>query len=53
MERLTGFRPARPLAQILDRVIEYFQKKKAGFIAAGDETAPSVDRSMKAGGAFS
>jgi UDP-glucose 4-epimerase len=42
LERLTGFRPTIPLAQILDRVIEHFQKKRAGSIAAGDETARRV-----------
>jgi UDP-glucose 4-epimerase len=41
LERLTGFRPATPLPEIIDRVAAYHARKKQ-FVAVPRETASSV-----------
>jgi UDP-glucose 4-epimerase len=43
LEKLTGFRPAIPLAEIVDRVIAHAQKRKeAGLMSAPDRVAASA-----------
>jgi UDP-glucose 4-epimerase len=43
LEKLTGFRPAIPLVEIVDRVIAHSQKRKeAGLMAAPDRVAASA-----------
>jgi UDP-glucose 4-epimerase len=42
LQRLTGFRPATPLTEIVDRVIEHFQSKKdAGLVEAAHRAESS------------
>jgi UDP-glucose 4-epimerase len=41
LERLTGFRPATPLEEIVDRVVEYFQNKGGEEILGASERVAS------------
>lgn len=43
LERLTGFRPATPLSEIVDHVVSHFQKKKEEeMVEAGQRTGPGA-----------
>jgi hypothetical protein len=43
LERITGFRPAIPLVEIVDQVIAHSQKRKeAGLMSAPDRVAASA-----------
>jgi UDP-glucose 4-epimerase len=40
LEELTGFRPATPLAEIIERVVGHFQRRReAAFVGAPEQTA--------------
>ncbi len=40
LEKLTGFRPATPLAEIIERVVSHFQRRReAAFVGAPERTA--------------
>jgi UDP-glucose 4-epimerase len=48
LQRLTGFRPATPLTEIVDRVIEHFQSKKDAALVESAHRAESSSRGSEA-----
>lgn len=51
LERITGFRPATPLTEIVDRVVDYSQKRKERESAGAGEVVGNTDAARVAGSA--
>jgi UDP-glucose 4-epimerase len=51
LQRITGFRPATPLTEIVDRVVDYSQKRHESECAGAGEVAEYTDAARAAGSA--